>query len=105
MSLAKTPTSKSNACEPVGEAQNEGNHTAGGEANGSAEPHSSPAKESTQLLASQAPDPDREARTLNFVIKAPPKASFIKMIHKAECMSARVCGHVFALIFKTSCMQ
>jgi hypothetical protein len=50
------------------------------EANGSTAggPASSPAKESTQLLQEK-----RENRTLHFVIKAPPKASFIKMIHKA----------------------
>lgn len=67
------------------------NHTVSGGANGSTEPpptNSSPAKESTQLLLPSqedppaAPEEDRQSRTIHFVIKAPPKASFIKMIHK-----------------------
>lgn len=75
----KAGAKRSTQDEPPG--GGESNHAP----NGSTEPHnpSSPAKESTQLLAGQPPgDDNRESRTLNFVIKAPPKASFIKMIHK-----------------------
>jgi hypothetical protein len=95
VSIAKKHGAKDKSTdEPKGaEIQSDENHTASGEANGSTEPVSgSPAKESTQLLAGQpaaAEGADRESRTLNFVIKAPPKASFIKMIHKGECTIAR----------------
>ncbi len=100
MSIAKKHGAKDKSTdEPKGAAavHSDENHTASGEANGSTEPvPGSPAKESTQLLAGQPAaeeGADRESRTLNFVIKAPPKASFIKMIHKGEMHDCTLIGN------------
>ena len=89
MSIAKSVAAIFAAGQPTATTKEISHNHPAGETNGSTEPPpSSPAKESTQLLNSdsQPPpiDPERENRTLNFVIKAPPKASFIKMIHKAD---------------------
>jgi hypothetical protein len=109
VSIAKKHGAKDKSTdEPKGaEIQSDENHTAsgeGGEANGSTEPvPGSPAKESTQLLAGQPATEegaDRESRTLNFVIKAPPKASFIKMIHKGEMHDCTSLGNVVGVTYQ-----